>query len=269
MELVRSISIDNLLNQREAVIDRFRKAQAMLEEAKQVADAAGITAEYKTFHTLAVGDWQHCDFMEGERGLEKIIKRMDAWAWDKLLHDSGIRTFMHADARREWDKQIRDLDCPPLTRETIAETFKNLYASRGQMMEDGVIDVFRRLSWHYKTNLPQKFGKRLVITSLASPDGSPSYWAKAADSLDDLVRVFCLFDGKPEPDHRQGMHAQIHDKKRERFLDHEFFTLRWFKNGNGHLNFKRQDLVDRLNEIIERRYPGALYDATCDGMRAT
>lgn len=261
MELVKSISIDNLLNQREAVIDRFRRAQALLAEAEQVAAAAGITAEYKTFHTLAVGEWHRCDVTEGEKGLALIIKRMDAWAWDKLLHESGIRTFMHADARKKWDDQIRKLDCPPLTREAIADTFQLLYASRGQMMEDGVVDVFRRLSWHYKTNLPQKFGKRLVITSLASPDGSPSHWGNATNSLDDLVRVFCLMDGKPEPDHRQGMHSQIYGAKRERFLDHEYFTLRWFKNGNGHLTFKRADLVDQLNQIVAKRYPGALpYD---------
>ncbi|ONZ24329.1 hypothetical protein A8F44_22135, partial [Burkholderia cenocepacia] len=34
--------------------------------------------------------------------------------------------------------------------------------------------------------------------------------------------------------------------------------LRWFKNGNGHLTFKRADLVDRMNLILAKHYPNAL-----------
>lgn len=281
MDLVKSISIDNLLNQRAAVIDRFRQAQALLAEAEQMLAAAGIMGKYNNFQTLLMGDWRisTIDLLNGEKGLQQIIQRIDAWAWDKLLHDSGLRTFMHAEARESWDRQIQELKCPPLTHETIAETFRALHASRGQMMEDGVVAVFKKLSWHYKTNLPQRFGKRLVITHLVCPNGTPSYSGRACNSLDDLVRVFCVLDGKPEPDHRQGMYSQISDalegkpeqdhrvsmycqisdNRHNRFLDHEYFTLKWFKNGNGHLTFKRPDLVDELNAIITRRFPGALY----------
>lgn len=115
MDLVKSISIDNLLNQRAAVIDRFRQAQALLAEAEQMLAAAGIMGKYNNFQTLLMGDWRisTIDLLNGEKGLQQIIQRIDAWAWDKLLHDSGLRTFMHAEARESWDRQIQELKCPP------------------------------------------------------------------------------------------------------------------------------------------------------------
>lgn len=258
-ELVQSISIINLLNQRDAIVDRVRRAQDLLAECAQVAEATGLTSCTQRFDMLIEGDYRFrsSELLSGEKGLQKIIKRIDAWAWDKLLHESGLRTFMHAAARQEWTKQITELTCPPLTAESITETFRLLHTNRGAMLEDGVVAVFKRLSWHYKTNLPQRFGKRLVISRLADALGNPIY-NSTSNNLDDLVRVFCVLEGKPEPDHRQGMYAQIGDHRHERFLDHEYFTLKWFKNGNGHLTFKRLDLVDELNAIIARRYPGAL-----------
>jgi len=34
--------------------------------------------------------------------------------------------------------------------------------------------------------------------------------------------------------------------------------IRTFKNGNGHATFTRPDLVERMNLIIAKHYPGAL-----------
>ena len=35
-------------------------------------------------------------------------------------------------------------------------------------------------------------------------------------------------------------------------------AVKGFKNGNGHLTFARPDLVDQMNQIIGRHFPGAL-----------
>ena len=41
-------------------------------------------------------------------------------------------------------------------------------------------------------------------------------------------------------------------------LENDYIHLTWFKNGNGHITFKRVDLVDHLNRIIAKHFPGAL-----------
>ena len=135
-----------------------------------------------------------------------------------------------------------------------------LHESRADMFDQGVIECFNKLSWEYKANLPQKFGKRIIVSYLTYAYGVNH---RAADTLDDLMRVFRVLDGKPEPDYRQGCYVQLGAAFREtgewpKAFQNEYFTLRLFRNGNGHLSFKRLDLIDALNMIIARHFPNAL-----------
>lgn len=41
-------------------------------------------------------------------------------------------------------------------------------------------------------------------------------------------------------------------------LNDDYLHLRWFKNGNGHITFKRPDLVEQMNLILAKHYPHAL-----------
>lgn len=36
------------------------------------------------------------------------------------------------------------------------------------------------------------------------------------------------------------------------------FAIKYFQKGTAHINFKRPELLDKLNDIIARHYPGAL-----------
>ena len=125
------------------------------------------------------------------------------------------------------------------------------------MFERGVLQCFQRLSWDYKSNQPFRFGKRIIVKYLLS-SGSTNF--RVTNELDDLIRVFCILDGKPEPDHRNGAYSFISDAQRMRHTEAEndYFHLRWFKNGNGHLTFKRPDLVEKMNQIFAKHYPNAL-----------
>ena len=184
---------------------------------------------------------------------------VDSTAWQYLMHESGMRSLMDAKARETWDKAIADGDIPELTEANVRSTFKMLHDSRGEIFERGVIACFRSLAWDYKTNLPQKFGKRIVMTYLT---GSGSY--SKADQLDDLIRVLSILDGKPEPDHRHGTYALLSAAglngwpARPGFVENDYLSIRTFKNHNGHVTFKRLDLVEKMNLIIAKHYPGAL-----------
>lgn len=41
-------------------------------------------------------------------------------------------------------------------------------------------------------------------------------------------------------------------------VENEYLQIRVYKNGNGHVTFKRPELVDRMNLIIAKHFPGAL-----------
>lgn len=89
------------------------------------------------------------------------------------------------------------------------------------------------------------------------------YSGGAADHLDDLLRVFHVMDGKPEADHRAGARAMLSQGTRSthgwpKVAENEYIAVKVFENDNGHVTFKRLDLVERLNTIIAKHYPGAL-----------
>ncbi|ARL99143.1 DUF4942 domain-containing protein [Burkholderia pseudomallei] len=263
-DLVKSLSIANLANQRVAVVERVRAALDLLGEAQQLAKAAHLG-----FPRLVLDESYGCrdrptitgEYAKRDEAEAAIVRLIDIRGWDYLLSESGLRTFMDAKAREQWGSQIAEGDVPDLTASNIEATFAQLYGARGDMFERGVLQCFRRLSWNYRTNEPFKFGKRIIVRYLFS-SGTPNH--RVTNELDDLIRVFCVLDGKPEPDHRHGAYVLVSDTRQSRQTEAEntYFHLRWFKNGNGHLSFKRPDLVDKMNQILAKHYPNALASET-------
>lgn len=264
--LVKSISIENLLQQRDAILERVQGAIATLKEAQQISEVSGISDEkrYRNFAYMLQGNdhYRRTDLLD-EGALATIRGRMDACAWNHLMHESGLRTLMDAKARKEWDDKINEVKVPELTAENVRATFANLYGSRQEIFERGVLNVFKGLSWDYKTNRPFAFGKRLVLRWLRnSVSGGSRYgWPShgTCDKVDDLVRVLHVLDGKPEPDHRQGTYHQLYEEERtQQVIETPYLQIKSFKNGNGHLTFKRLDLVEKMNQILAKHYPAAL-----------
>lgn len=244
-------------------MERYLQALKLLQEAGEIAEAANFKRVDFDINSSYNGKTRASD-----RDAPKTIQQaIDKSAWHYLMNESGMRTFMDADARKEWDHQIYNGTVPELTFDNVESTFNLLHAQRGEMFDRGVISCFRRLSWNYKTNKPFKFGKRIIVHHLfrvyGNRDSSLYLNSGKCDELEDLLRVFTVLDGKPQADHRNGVGHAIDVAKSERKmeLDSEYFHLRWYQKGSGHLTFKRADLVDRLNQILAKHFPGALaYD---------
>ncbi|UJB67603.1 DUF4942 domain-containing protein (plasmid) [Acidovorax sp. YS12] len=262
MELVKSVSIENMVNQRAAVVARLNQALDLIAEAEALAAAANvgfprlvIDNHYALRGRTLTLCGQYASRDDDVRAA--MLRTVDGPAWQYLMKESGLRTFMDAEARSKWDNQIHEGDVPELTAENVRATFGALYGSRGEMFERGVLECFRRLSWNYKTNEPFKFGKRIILNYLFSY-GSPNH--RTTDQLDDLLRVFYVLDGKPEPDHRNGFYLMVSDARQrgETQAENAYLHVKWFKKGSGHVLFKRPDLVEKMNGILAKHYPHAL-----------
>ena len=287
-ELVPSVSIANLVNQRAAVIEKVNAAIELLSEAATIAQAAHLgmpRVTMSTGYSRHSSDVQLATAFVGAKrdgatwerdashlaDVARVLRvGVDSAAWQYLMHQSGMRSLMDAEARRKWDAAIADGDIPELTEANVRSTFQMLHDSRADIFDRGVIAAFKSLSWDYKTNLPQKFGKRIVIRFLRSQIlpgrwggggtslGHPNY--DRCSSLDDLERVLTVLDGKPEPDHRRGWYSRMasNDKTTVPPIESDYLSVRSFRNGNAHITFKRPELVDRMNLILAKHYPGAL-----------
>lgn len=64
-----------------------------------------------------------------------------------------------------------------------------------------MLNVFKGLSWYYKTNHPCYFGKKIIISNLVAYNrwGFGLNWGWRRDQLADLERMLYLLDGKSIP----------------------------------------------------------------------
>jgi len=260
-DLIPTISIANFVSTREGILSRFEQVQRLLIEADTMAKSAGFG---KVVEQLVNGGRGHfgggIECSTKLRGLLEEgsvgdrMKHVDASGWSHLLSQTGLRTFMDVEARVDWDKQLGAGTMPPLTKDMIAGVFATLNEERQTMTERGVVNLFRALSWDHKTNLPQKFGKKVIVKNVLCYHG----WVdeRTGSQLDDMTRAMCVFDGKPEPDHRMKIWSVA--SAGAGTYETEYFFLKVHKKGTAHLTFKRLDLMERLNMILSKHHPNAL-----------
>lgn len=263
--IIPSLSIEALLARRDAAVaclERIRDAAAEYADIGETLELGkgydGPTAQYKWREPLDGHRSDGLPVVADSKWFARSKKAIDAALWEYLLALSGMRTFMDAQAKREWSEVIDKLNTPELTADVVHATFADLRSRREGFFERGVVSLFRRLSWHYKTNKPQRFGKRLILKHVIDAYGFASQ--STCEALDDLIRACHILDKKPEPDHRQGIYRALSaglDRKPREWQD-EYLHIRTFKNGNGHLTFRRLDLVEELNLILHKHHPDAL-----------
>lgn len=127
MELVKSVSIENMVNQRAAVVARLNQALDLIAEAEALAAAANvgfprlvIDNHYATRGRTLTLSGQYASRDDDAR--VAMLRTVDGPAWQYLMKESGLRTFMDAEARSKWDNQIHEGDVPELTAENVRAT---------------------------------------------------------------------------------------------------------------------------------------------------
>lgn len=261
-EVIPSVAIDRILAQRAEGLKLYSDGLAMLEQSRELLKSASMGEHLYGFGECVTRAINGQKSPAVKTAIQRLVDRR---VWDTLLNKTGMYTFMSSAQRDEWRKQLEGDDMPEISLETVTATFRQLNAGKQETFEEGIIDVFRKLSWDYKTNHPCKLGKKIIINRFLDVYGVDyvSLSTTGREKLDDLARPFYLLDGKNVPDFRDGEGCQARD-----FIAHhglsgdvwegEYFSVKYFKKGSAHITFKRPELVEKVNDIIARRYPGAL-----------
>ncbi len=265
MELIVSTDIDALVARRNAIIKELEGAKDAFDRAKKL---------YKD-GPVGYGETRQSDFeylskqfrFDHTKSMNAMMMGFDAEAWRYLMDASGLESSMSTSASEKWYEQINKRETPPLTKENIVATFKDLFVRKDEIFEEGVIEAFRSCSWDHKTNQPVKFGKKVIFAH--------RYCNSHLNKVDDLRRVLHVSDGKPQPDHRHGVYAkfchgkpqpdhrhglfaELERQKSLNIFEDDYVQVEKFKNGNVHCKFKRPDLTAKLNAILAKHHPNAL-----------
>ncbi|MCY1697259.1 DUF4942 domain-containing protein [Lelliottia sp. SL45] len=260
--VICSTSIERIVTGRHAALAQI---EALIQ---QLDDISALTASIGggRANEWAVRQYRYdCWLMEKPATAMKAITRnLDRSLWRDLMQRSGMLSLMDAQAREQWYNSLEKDDIPAICEENILSTFKQLHQSKGEVFERGVINVFKGLSWDYKSNSPCKFGKKIIVNGLVKHDrwGFGLNWGWQRDRLADLERMLMLLDGKPVPDNRADVTRRlgdhIHENRHRNRYEDEMFVITYFQKGTAHIVFRRADLTEKLNDIIARHYPGIL-----------
>lgn len=262
-DVICSTSIERIVTGRNAALAQIEVLMQQLDDVSMLTRSIGgkTALDWAMKQDFRCGCW----LMEKpEAAMKAITRNLDRSIWRDLMKKSGMLSLMDAQAREQWYNSLEKDDIPAVSEANILSTFEQLHQSKGEVFERGVINVFKGLSWDFKSNNPCKFGKKIIATGLVKHDrwGFGLNWGWQRDRLADLERMLVLLDGKPVPDNRadvtRRLSDHIHENRHSSRYEDEMFVIKNFQKGTAHIVFKRPELVDKLNDIIARHYPGAL-----------
>lgn len=212
---------------------------------------------------------------------EGAVGALNAAFWSKALNLTDVLDCMPQKRRDEWFEQIKNPigkkahhshrrgEAPPetewiieplpdFTEDTVRSTLTGLLTMRQQFFSERVDGIFRALSHEHVTNVPEGFGKRMILNHVINAYGHTE--STQCGHINDLRCVIAKFMGRDEP--KWNATSGIVDQARHTpgqwvTLDGGALRLRVYKKGTGHLEV-HPDMAWRLNQILAHLYPLAI-----------
>lgn len=262
-DVICSTSIERIVTGRNTALTQIETLIHQLDDISTLTRSIGgkTALDWAMKQDFRCGCW----LMEKTETAMKVITRnMDRGIWRDLMKKSGMLSLMDAQARDQWDRNLEGDEIPAISEANILSTFEQLHQSKDEVFERGIINIFKGLSWDFKTNSPCSFTKKMIINSLVVYNrwGYSMCGGWRRDQLADLERMLHLLDGKPIPDNRGDVTTRLMDhvslQKASHIYEDDYFSIRYFQKGTGHITFKRPDLVDKMNDIVAKHYPSML-----------
>ena len=192
----------------------------------------------------------------------KIIER--EWkqrAWQKIFDRSGMRKILSIKRREELDKQINDQPqtLPDVTATNILALIQDGMSKATDYAAEAVYEVFDWLRPHherYKTNRRWLVGKKVILEYSVEQSYRKNFFHVRygrEKELTALDNVFHMLDGRGPLKGYKGPLIDAIGLAEGGTGETDFFKFKCYKNHNLHLEFKRHDLVDRLNYTAGNR----------------
>jgi hypothetical protein len=183
--------------------------------------------------------------------------------WKTIINKSEIRRFLSVKEAEALDKKLEEGMFPEVTIEEVMNVVKSAMANIQNFADDMVIETFnflrpnnlnqRRDQYRNNIKFQGELGKRVVLHWVNQRYLSDKYsvryhYEKEVRAVDN---VFHALDGKGFTASYYGdLHNAIEGCTGSG--ETEYFKFRCYMNGNLHLEFKRMDLVKKMNAIVTK-----------------
>jgi hypothetical protein len=245
-----------------ALAREFREATAEIRRhwlviAQQCdrLEAAFPNSAFKAFRVdLYYNSRQAYDYRD-KPAIDEVIKGMSVVAWSRLIDALGVKNLMSIKRREEFDRQIEKGDVPEVTEENIIAVILGLADRAAEFATEAAQETLRMLtptSGDYKTNSGYKVGRKAILTWFVEQGWKARsfrpFYRREADLIA-LDGTFHVLDEKGCLKGTKSPLVKAIEESPDGQGETEYFRFRCFKNHNLHLEFKRLDLVKKLNGL--------------------
>lgn len=226
----------------ETVQGKIRMAEQLLGEAKETVTTVFDKIYYSHSHS--------------DINAEMTISEMRKGIWRSLMEKTEIVRFLSISRRKEIENEIEKGSMPELTIENVIAMVKSAVANVQTYADEMVIEVYNILRpYDYNGYTSNKtfalgIGKKAILGwAVEKKWNGGGYRAiyKKENELRAVDNVFHALDGNGFSASNRG---EIVDAIDEGKTETKYFRFKCYANNNLHLEFKRLDLVQKMNVIV-------------------
>lgn len=257
--------------QASSMAEVYRRSTArlveLMTEVKEIQERLKVT-----FGAMDRSFRFHLDFHGCRMEIDEIVQLYKIAAWQRLIEHTGIRRVMSIKRQSQLDKVLgssnpKDAEqLPEISEETIISVLGAYASSVEEMLEESVREVYdwlrprdvSRRDRELKTNQRNfaKLTNRVVLHYVCSESWQGLFNIDCGDRkwLMVLDNIFHMLDGRGAIQGHQGPLLDAIAVAEGGKGETEYFRFKCCKNRNFHLQFLREDLLDRFNAISAKNY---------------
>lgn len=268
--IIPRATVRDMVKRRQAALDSFLEAHRIMSGA-----ATALPTAWQAYQAIGPGkdnaysrmtEQEDKNFLHSIKVpelatyLDTARKVIDRRMWATLIEMTDLEKLMDTQAKEQFRQQL--LDNPPeATEDNIFATVQTFAADAGMIFKRGIANCFTKLDRRFRSHDSWKIGSRVILTYAFDTYGSWSFHRSTRDTLHDIDRVFNVLDGGTTPELYGGIVAHIERSRQgggygphQSECESDYFKVRGFKNGNAHVWFKRDDLVEKVNALLGEYY---------------
>jgi hypothetical protein len=260
--LVPRPTIEELVSRRNQALVLFERAHDALTataEAMRAAAKMAYPSATNSYNLVQEAERRnfiaHIDVPDRAKYLATAKRLTDTDVWAHIIEITGLESLMDTTAKRQLRAQL-GTDPPEVTVDNVIATLQTFAADADMIFRRGIATCFSSLDRRFRSHDGWKIGSRIIISHALNDSGHWNY--RGCDQIIDVERAMrVLDDDKGQPMsliHRIDLDRGAGWGRRQGVSETEYFRCYTYMNGNAHLWFKRDDLLEKVNKILGEYY---------------
>jgi len=241
-------TITSLAKERDEAVIELTKC---IEAASQLAKIMSNTVQYG----INLGREHFCLIDQDNKKvsvINKLTKEIDSKFWNKLIQMGEFRELMNSKRIDELNNQLRE-NPPAFTVDTATATLTKLINERPKLLTELVESAFKGRSKSHKSNGKMKIDKKQIFSSVFNQSGYTCSFSRSAEIINDICKAISILTGTK----RDNVINKL-VRGEELFTFDNKVKFKSFMNGNVHMTILDEDLINKLNDVLNGCYKGQI-----------